>query len=89
MSREDGEKIQITFDQPLTAVGAAAHEHFQIAFQVPAYVPGGALENATRTPYAVQNAPAIHAAIDLSAGSFSGLTYADGVLHLAEAAGEE
>lgn len=88
MSKADGEQIKITFDQPLTAIGASDYEHFQIAFQVPDYVPGGALENATRTPYAVQNAPTVHATIDLSAGSFSGLTYADGVLHLAEAAGE-
>ena len=84
MSREDGEKIQVTFDQPLTAVGAAAHEHFQIAFQVPAYVPGGALENVTRTPYAtdyqVQDVP-----VSLSAGTRSSLQLVDGVLILSEA----
>ena len=86
--REDGEKIQVTFDQPLIAIGLAAHEHFQIAFKVPSYVPEGVLEDVTRIPYAVQNAPAIHAAIDLSNGTMSGLVFSDGMLHLAEATEE-
>lgn len=84
MSREDGEKIQVTFDQPLTAAGATAHEHFQIAFQVPAYVPGGALENATRTPYATDY-PAQDVPVSLAAGARSGLQIVDGALLLSEA----
>ena len=82
MSKADGEKILITFDEDLTAVGSNADQHFQIQYQTPTYVPGGAMETVTKVPASIDYAPSLNSNVDLAQGSFSGVVCADGVLSL-------
>lgn len=85
MSKADGEKILITFDEDLTAAGSNADQHFQIQFQTPAYVPGGAMETVTKAPSSIDYAPSLDSNVPLAQGTFSGAVCVDGVLCLAQA----
>lgn len=47
------EQITVVFDKPLTGSLTGAAAHFQAAFDVPDWSPGGALHQETRTPVSV------------------------------------
>lgn len=84
MSKADGEKIRVTFDAGLTAVGSNAEQHFQIQFQTPTYVPGGVMETVTRVPTSARLADAVDTAPNLSAGTAVDVSVSSGVVTLAQ-----
>lgn len=81
-TKADGAKIKITFDQPITAGAASEQSHFTVTVPEYDYVPGGVLQNVTKTVKSTYALAGVQQTLDLSAGTLTDTVVSNGVLSL-------
>lgn len=83
MAIKDGQKIKITFDQPLVGdITTGNTAHFNATFNEYTYVPGGTLVLKTRNPIAIERFNTIDSIIALNTGSMTDVEIKNGYLVL-------
>lgn len=86
-TKADGAKIKITFDQPITAGAASEQSHFTVTVPEYDYVPGGVLQNVTKTVKSTYALAGVQQTLDLSAGTLIDTSVSADVLYLRETSG--
>jgi hypothetical protein len=81
-TKAEGAKIKITFDQPITAGAAGNQGHFTVTVPEYDYVPGGTLQNVTKTVKSTYALAGVQQMLDLSSGALTDTAVTDGVLSL-------
>lgn len=81
-TKADGAKIKITFDQPITEGAAGNQGHFTVTVPEYDYVPGGTLQNVTKTVKSAYALAGVQQTLDLSAGTLTDTVVLNGVLSL-------
>ena len=81
-AKSDGAKIKITFDRPIVSGQTGQQSYFTVTVPEYTFVPGGTLQNVTKTIKSTYAFAGVQQALDLSAGGLTDTTVSNGVLSL-------
>ena len=80
--KSDGAKIKITFDCPIVSGQTEQQSNFTVTVPEYTFVPGGTLQNVTKTVKSTYALAGVQQTLDLSAGALTDTTVSNGVLSL-------
>jgi methenyltetrahydromethanopterin cyclohydrolase len=81
-AKSDGAKIKITFDRPIVSGQTGQQSFFTVTVPEYTFVPGGTLQNVTKTVKSTYALAGVQQTLDLSTGTLTDTTVTDGVLSL-------
>ena len=81
-TKSDGAKNKKTYDKALTGTITGNKSHFTVTAPEYTYVPGGTLQNVTKTVKSTYALAGVQQTLDLSAGTLTDTAVSNGVLSL-------